>query len=50
MVRKKVKNNIDTKKSFDDHVHRKNEVLKVCPYEEKKCFECEIQSCPEERV
>ena len=48
MGRKKSHNTIGTKKIDDDQKKQINEGLKTCPYKEKKCFECEIQECPEE--
>lgn len=52
MGRKKALKNIMAKKFVDDKNRQINRALKEatasCPYNEKKCFECEIQDCPEE--
>ena len=46
---KKVNKTIGSKKTVDDQKKQIREVLKTCLYEEKKCSECEIQDCPEEK-
>ena len=48
MGRKKANKTMGTEKPVNDQKNQINELVKTCPYEEKKCFECDIQDCPEE--
>jgi hypothetical protein len=49
MGRKNTNKTIGTKKTVDDQKNQLNEARKIYPYDEKKCYECEIQECPEEK-
>jgi hypothetical protein len=46
---KKITKTIGTRRTDNTEKMDIKEALKICPYEEKKCFECTIQDCPEER-
>lgn len=37
-----------TKRIFEDSNNQIDEALNGCPFKEKKCFDCEVQDCPEE--